>query len=82
MHPTHIRITLPHPLPCAIQEGADAEIVAAEHRNRLVSKLHSILKPFVLRRLKSDVNIALPEKAEVLLYAHMTKDQKKLNQQV
>eukprot|EP00955_Chlamydomonas_euryale_P111468 366068-Chlamydomonas_euryale.AAC.6 len=64
------------------KEGADAEILAAEQRNRMVSKLHSILKPFMLRRLKTDVNIALPEKAELLLYAHMTKDQTSLNQQV
>jgi ATP-dependent DNA helicase len=48
----------------------------------MVSKLHSILKPFMLRRLKSDVNIGLPEKAELLLYAHMTQHQKDLNLQV
>lgn len=47
-----------------------------------MSKLHAILKPFVLRRLKTDVDIALPQKAEVLLYAHMTQDQKALNQQL
>lgn len=41
------------------------EILAAEQRNQVVSKLHSILKPFVLRRLKSDVEIALPRKMEV-----------------
>ncbi|KAG1673281.1 hypothetical protein FOA52_002561 [Chlamydomonas sp. UWO 241] len=62
--------------------GADAAVIAAEQRNRMVSKLHSILKPFMLRRLKSDVNIGLPEKAELLLYAHMTQHQKDLNLQV
>lgn len=32
------------------QEGANLEILAAEQRNKVVSKLHAILKPFVLRR--------------------------------
>ena len=58
------------------------EILAAEQRNKVVSKLHAILKPFVLRRLKSDVCLSLPPKAEVLLYAQMSKDQRQLNQQL
>lgn len=57
-------------------------ILAAEQRDRVVSKLHSILKPFVLRRLKSDVEIALPRKMEVIMYAHMTDTQKHLNKQL
>ena len=64
------------------QEGADVEILAAEQRNKVVSKLHAILKPFVLRRLKCDVEISLPRKAEILLYAHMTEEQKNLNKQL
>ena len=47
------------------------EIVAAEQRNKVVSKLHAILKPFMLRRLKSDVAIGLPRKAEILLYSQV-----------
>jgi ATP-dependent DNA helicase len=58
------------------------EILAAEQRNKVVSKLHAILKPFVLRRLKSDVNISLPQKTEILLYATMSKEQKALNHQL
>ena len=41
---------------------ASQEILAAEQRNKVVSKLHAILKPFMLRRLKSDVAIGLPRK--------------------
>ena len=37
----------------------------------MVSKLHAILKPFMLRRLKSDVAIGLPRKAEILLYSQV-----------
>ncbi|GAX75958.1 hypothetical protein CEUSTIGMA_g3401.t1 [Chlamydomonas eustigma] len=64
------------------QDGADKEILAAEQRNKVVSKLHAILKPFVLRRLKSDVAIGLPRKAEILLYSQMTDVQKALNKQL
>uniref|UniRef100_A0A7S0RU61 Uncharacterized protein n=1 Tax=Chlamydomonas leiostraca TaxID=1034604 RepID=A0A7S0RU61_9CHLO len=64
------------------QEGADLEILAAEQRNQVVSKLHAILKPFVLRRLKSDVEISLPRKMEIILYADMTPEQRALNQQL
>mmetsp|Transcript_16682 Transcript_16682/g.36078 ORF Transcript_16682/g.36078 Transcript_16682/m.36078 type:complete len:748 (+) Transcript_16682:1282-3525(+) len=64
------------------QEGGDQEIIAAEQRNRVVSKLHAILKPFVLRRLKSDVDISLPRKMEIILYAGMSDKQKDLNKQL
>lgn len=37
-----------------------------------MSKLHTILKPFVLRRIKSDVEVHIPAKKEVILYAQMT----------
>lgn len=33
------------------------EIVMAEQRNKVISKLHGILRPFVLRRLKADVQV-------------------------
>lgn len=60
-------------------QGQEA-LVAAEQRDRVVSKLHSILRPFFLRRLKSDVEIELPAKQEIVLYAHMTPYQQKINQ--
>ena len=47
-----------------------------------VSKLHKLLKPFLLRRIKSDVEDSLPAKQEILLYADMTKEQKKINEQL
>jgi ATP-dependent DNA helicase len=60
----------------------DNEIVAAEQRDRVVSKLHALLRPFMLRRIKADVEIALPRKLEVLLYAPMAEAQKRLNAQL
>jgi SNF2 family DNA or RNA helicase len=56
--------------------------VAAEQRNKVITKLHAILRPFVLRRLKSDVEINLPRKQEIILYAPMTQTQKHLNEQL
>jgi hypothetical protein len=56
--------------------------VAAEQRNKAISKVHSILKPFLLRRLKSDVEISLPRKMEMLLYAPMSEEQRRINTQL
>lgn len=43
---------------------------------QIVQKLHLILRPFLLRRLKEDVEKALPRKKEVILYANMSDNQK------
>lgn len=42
----------------------------------MVAKLHAILRPFILRRMKSDVELMLPQKKEIILYATMTEHQK------
>ena len=47
-----------------------------------VSKLHNLLRPFLLRRLKSDVESSLPSKEEIVLYSHMAPDQKRINEQL
>ena len=41
----------------------------------MVSKLHDILKPFLLRRVKADVETSLPPKREIVLYAPLTATQ-------
>ncbi|TIB67714.1 hypothetical protein E3P77_01420 [Wallemia ichthyophaga] len=43
---------------------------------QLMSTLHEILQPFLLRRLKSDVAKGLPPKKEYVLYAPLTQKQK------
>lgn len=45
---------------------------------KLISTLHSILRPFILRRLKSDVETNLPPKKEYILYAPLTAKQREL----
>ena len=42
----------------------------------IIRKLHTILNPFMMRRLKSDVAKYLPEKKEIIVYAGMTDDQR------
>lgn len=46
------------------------------YRLQVVAKLHAILRPFLLRRMKADVEQLLPRKKEIILYATMTDHQK------
>ena len=48
------------------------DILGDERRDRVVSKLHEILRPFLLRRMKRDVLLTLPHKREVLLYCPLS----------
>ena len=50
----------------ATVEG-DRRIIEEEQQDKIVSKLHGILRPFLLRRLKTDVELAIPPKKEVVL---------------
>ncbi|PWZ40600.1 hypothetical protein Zm00014a_011700 [Zea mays] len=47
-------------------------------RLHVVSKLHAILRPFLLRRMKEDVEQMLPRKKEIIIYANMTEQQKQI----
>jgi SNF2 family DNA or RNA helicase len=38
----------------------------------LIAELQSLLRPFLLRRLKADVHLTLPKKTEVVLFADLT----------
>ncbi|KAJ8522231.1 hypothetical protein ONZ45_g1180 [Pleurotus djamor] len=65
--------------------------IGSERAGRLITSLHDILKPFLLRRLKSDVfkddgtgtsRGRIPPKKEYVLYAPLTETQKVLYEQV
>ena len=43
---------------------------------KLVERLHAVLRPFLLRRLKSDVEKKLPPKREVKVYVGLSKMQR------
>eukprot|EP00045_Choanoeca_perplexa_P010151 m.101553 g.101553 ORF g.101553 m.101553 type:complete len:789 (-) comp15175_c0_seq1:81-2447(-) len=59
------------------QDGENA-LIAKEEEGQVLSKLHQILQPFVLRRLKSDVEVSIPPKKELVLYCPLSKQQQTL----
>ncbi|EWM24038.1 putative chromatin remodelling complex atpase chain, partial [Nannochloropsis gaditana] len=52
------------------------EIDDAEQKQRLITQLHKILRPFMLRRLKADVEKSLPKKTETLVFCEMMPTQR------
>ncbi|KAH8068788.1 helicase [Aureococcus anophagefferens] len=48
----------------------------ADAKDNVVKKLHTVLRPFMLRRIKKDVEKDLPPKREVKLYIGMTEMQR------
>jgi len=50
--------------------------MGSERSSQIISSLHAILKPFLLRRVKADVEIDLPPKKEYVLYAPLTMPQR------
>ncbi|XVF17882.1 hypothetical protein REPUB_Repub10bG0162900 [Reevesia pubescens] len=52
------------------------EEMEEKRRAQVVAKLHAILRPFLLRRLKADVEQMLPRKKEIILYATLTEHQR------
>eukprot|EP00981_Chlorochromonas_danica_P008604 scaffold2237_cov175-Ochromonas_danica.AAC.26 len=58
-------------------EGLDSMMAVDQHgpQNQMVGRLHTIIRPFILRRLKSEVATQLPNKYEYVLYAKMSKRQ-------
>jgi SNF2 family DNA or RNA helicase len=52
--------------------------VCACVRQGLVDRLHGVLRPFLLRRLKADVEKQLPSKHEHVVYCRLSKRQRTL----
>mmetsp|Transcript_17399 Transcript_17399/g.33955 ORF Transcript_17399/g.33955 Transcript_17399/m.33955 type:complete len:807 (+) Transcript_17399:89-2509(+) len=64
-------------------EEGQQDLIKQERENQVVSKLHEILRPFVLRRTKRDVLAKeLPMKLEYVLYTPLTPVQKHYYQAV
>ena len=64
-----------------LDNKGQADLVEKRKRN-LVTSMHAILKPFLLRRLKTDVEHTLPKKREYILYAPLTPEQKDLYREI
>jgi ATP-dependent DNA helicase len=56
------------------EEGTE-DFIGDRMKQDLVKKIHLILQPLLLRRVKADVAHYLPKKREYVLYAPMTKEQ-------
>ena len=56
--------------------------VIEDRKRNLVTTIHSILKPFILRRVKTDVETSLPRKREYILYAPLTEEQRDLYREI
>ena len=56
--------------------------MSAEYRAKTINSLHAILKPFLLRRVKNEVEQDLPKKREYILYAPLTPVQKEMYRKV
>ncbi|KAL6072288.1 Transcription activator BRG1 [Balamuthia mandrillaris] len=56
-------------------EEGKQKILAEEQENQIVTKLHRILSPFLLRRVKADVELALPAKEERVISVSLTQAQ-------
>ncbi|KFY23854.1 hypothetical protein V493_05588 [Pseudogymnoascus sp. VKM F-4281 (FW-2241)] len=59
------------------EEGTE-EFIADQKKQELVKKIHLVLQPLLLRRIKADVEHMLPRKREYVLYAPMTEQQTEL----
>lgn len=58
------------------------QFMSKERQQRTVASLHAILKPFLLRRVKNDVETNLPKKREYILYAPLSPAQKELYRKI
>lgn len=59
------------------EEGTE-EFIADQKKHDLIKKIHLVLQPLLLRRVKADVEHMLPKKREYILYAPMTRQQTEL----
>ncbi|KAJ5628018.1 hypothetical protein N7490_010246 [Penicillium lividum] len=64
-----------------LDKNSQADLIEKRKRN-LVSSMHAILKPFLLRRIKTDVEHSLPKKREYILYAPLSSEQKELYREI
>jgi ATP-dependent DNA helicase len=58
------------------------QLLSEERQQYLVKSLHAVLKPFLLRRVKMDVESLMPKKREYVLYAPLTSMQRELYQAI
>jgi helicase SWR1 len=72
IYPSHSVRNLTDPLEQAIEMGTTLD----DETQRRVAKLHTVLRPYLLRRLKRDVEKELPRKFEHLVLCPLSKRQR------
>jgi len=63
-------------------EWFNLDVDDKEAKQRMIGQLHKILRPFMLRRLKVDVEKSLPPKTETILFTGLSVTQKAVYRQV
>ena len=58
------------------------QLLSEERQQYLVKSLHAVLKPFLLRRVKTDVESLMPKKREYILFAPLSSMQRELYQAI
>jgi SWI/SNF-related matrix-associated actin-dependent regulator of chromatin subfamily A member 5 len=58
------------------------ETANEEGQQKIVKQIHQLLRPFVLRRLKSEVEFKLPPKKEIYLFVGLSEKQKLMYKQI
>jgi len=66
----------------AASDGDTEEVVNTEERLLIIQRLHELLRPFMLRRIKADVLDQLPDKVEKVLRCELSSWQKELYKQI
>ena len=62
--------------------GADDAAMTEEESLLVINRLHQVLRPFLLRRMKSEVEAQLPGKAEYVLKCELSSMQKLMYKQI
>ena len=62
-----------------LHEDADekARLVAQEEKSNVLASIHKTIAPFLLRRIKAEVELSIPPKVEVVVYCPLTMAQAK-----
>ena len=63
-------------------EWFNLDVDDTEAKQRMILQLHKILRPFMLRRMKIDVEKSLPPKSETILFTGLSVVQKNLYRQI
>ncbi len=68
--------------PFITQGFTDQSDLNEEEQLLIIKRLHTVLRPFLLRRLKTDVEVSLPDKVEYIVKCQMSSLQLQIQNQL